>query len=51
MIASFPFEFQKRVVRDRLKIDPEALRGGHLVALSNPQGLADLLLRLEREDS
>jgi len=51
MIASFPFEFQKRVARDRLKIDPEARRGGHLVALSNPQGLADLLLRLEREDS
>jgi hypothetical protein len=30
-------------------MDPEALPGGHLVALSNPQGLADLLLRLERE--
>lgn len=45
----FPFEFQKRVARDRLKMDPEALSGGHLVALSNPQGLANLLLRLERE--
>ena len=45
----FPFEFQKRVARDRLKMDPETLPGGHLVALSNPRGLADLLLRLERE--
>ena len=45
----FPFEFQKRVARDRLGMDLEALPGGHLVALSNPQGVADLLLRLERE--
>ncbi len=45
----FPFEFQKRVARDRLKMDPETLPGGHLVALSNPQGLADLLLRLDRD--
>jgi pimeloyl-ACP methyl ester carboxylesterase len=45
----FPVEFQKRVARDRLKMDPEKLPGGHLVALSNPQGLADLLLRLEHE--
>ena len=45
----FPFEFQKRVAQDRLKMDPETLPGGHLVALSNPQGLADLLLRLERD--
>jgi hypothetical protein len=30
-------------------MDPEVLPGGHLVALSNPQGLAELLLRLERE--
>jgi hypothetical protein len=40
----FPLEFQKRVARDRLKMDPEVLLGGHLVALSNPQGLADVLL-------
>jgi pimeloyl-ACP methyl ester carboxylesterase len=45
----FPLEFQKLVARDRLKMDPEVLPGGHLVALSNPQGLAELLLRLERE--
>jgi pimeloyl-ACP methyl ester carboxylesterase len=41
----FPLEFQTRVARDRLKLDPEVLPGGHLVALSNPQGLADQLLR------
>jgi pimeloyl-ACP methyl ester carboxylesterase len=45
----FPLELQRRVARDRLKTNTEALPGGHLVALSNPQGLADLLLRLGRE--
>jgi pimeloyl-ACP methyl ester carboxylesterase len=45
----FPLDFQKRVARDRLKMDPEVLPGGHLVALSNPSGLADLLLRLADE--
>jgi predicted alpha/beta hydrolase family esterase len=45
----FPLEFQRRLARDRLKMNTEVLPGGHLVALSNPQGLADLLLRLERE--
>jgi pimeloyl-ACP methyl ester carboxylesterase len=45
----FPLEFQKRVARERLKMNTEVLPGGHLVALSNPQGLVDLLLRLERE--
>lgn len=45
----FPLVFQTRVARDRMATDPEMLPGGHLVALSNPQGLADLLLRLERE--
>jgi pimeloyl-ACP methyl ester carboxylesterase len=47
----FPLDFQKRVAQDRLKISPEVLPGGHLVALSNPQGLADLLLRFEHEAS
>jgi predicted alpha/beta hydrolase family esterase len=45
----FPLEFQQHVAWDRLNENPEVLPGGHLVALSNPQGLADLLLRLERE--
>lgn len=43
----FPLEFQKRVARDRLGIEPAELPGGHLVALSNPKGLADQLLRFE----
>ncbi len=47
----FPFDFQRRVARDRLNLDPETLPGGHLVALSNPQGLTDLLLRLALENS
>jgi len=39
----FPLGFQQRVARDRLNMDPEVLPGGHLVALSNPEGLADQL--------
>ena len=45
----FPVEFQRRIARKRLQCDVEVLPGGHLVALSNPQGLVDLMLRLERE--
>jgi pimeloyl-ACP methyl ester carboxylesterase len=45
----FPLEFQRRVAQDRLKTDVEVLPGGHLVALSNPQGLLDCLFRFERE--
>ena len=45
----FPIGFQQRVALDRLRVKAEVLTGGHLVALSNPQGLVDLLLRLERE--
>jgi len=44
----FPIEFQRRVARERLEREVEELPGGHLVALSNPQGLADRLLALER---
>lgn len=40
----FPREFQRRVAMDRLGIDPEVIPGGHLVALSRPVELADLLL-------
>jgi pimeloyl-ACP methyl ester carboxylesterase len=47
----FPIDFQRRVARDRLKMDPEVLPGGHLVALSNPSGLADMLLRLANDAS
>jgi hypothetical protein len=45
----FPLEFQRHVARDRLKLEPETLPGGHLVALSNPEGLASLLLRQASE--
>src|SRR4051794_782152 len=41
----FPLEFQRRIAWDRLRMNAEVLPGGHLVALSNPQGLVDLLLR------
>jgi len=44
----FPLEFQRRVARERLGKEVEELAGGHLVALSNPQGLAERLLALER---
>jgi len=40
----FPIDFQRRVARRRLNTGIEALPGGHLVALSNPHGLVDLLL-------
>ena len=41
----FPAEFQRRVARDRLGIsDPDVIAGGHLIAKSNPAGLAEKLL-------
>jgi pimeloyl-ACP methyl ester carboxylesterase len=40
----FPIAFQRRVARERLHVDVEELPGGHLVALSNPRGLVELLL-------
>ena len=40
----FPLEFQRRVVRERLGLEVVAMPGGHLVALSRPQELADLLI-------
>jgi pimeloyl-ACP methyl ester carboxylesterase len=39
----FPVEFQRRVVRERLGITPDEMVGGHLVALSRPEELADRL--------
>ena len=35
-----PAEFQRRVARERLGIEADEIPGGHLVALSNPAGLA-----------
>jgi hypothetical protein len=40
----FPIVFQRRVSRLRLGIEPETLPGGHLLALSRPAELADLLV-------
>jgi Alpha/beta hydrolase family len=40
----FPAGFQRRVAKDRLGIDADELPGGHLIALSNPLGLAARLL-------
>ncbi|HEX6580147.1 MAG TPA: alpha/beta hydrolase [Actinomycetota bacterium] len=41
----FPEEFQRRVARERLGIEAETIPGGHLVALADPEGLADRLIR------
>lgn len=40
----FPAEFQRRVVKERLGIEPDEMDGGHLPALSRPD---DLVARLE----
>ncbi len=39
----FPLEFQQRVSRDRLGLEPDVLPGGHCLAKSRPVELADLL--------
>lgn len=39
----FPVDFQRRVAKERLGCDVDEIAGGHLVAKSNPAGLADLL--------
>ncbi len=41
----FPLDFQRRVARERLGVDAEALPGGHLNALSHPDAVAEYLLR------
>jgi pimeloyl-ACP methyl ester carboxylesterase len=41
----FPFEFQRRIAKERLGLDAEPLPGGHLLALSQPEALAERLLR------
>jgi pimeloyl-ACP methyl ester carboxylesterase len=40
----FPLEFQRRVVRERLGLDVDAVAGGHLNSLSQPEELARRLL-------
>jgi pimeloyl-ACP methyl ester carboxylesterase len=39
----FPLEFQRRVVRERLGLQIDTMPGGHLLALSRPQELAERL--------
>lgn len=39
----FPADFQRRMVRDRLGIEPDEMEGGHLPALSRPTELVDRL--------
>jgi pimeloyl-ACP methyl ester carboxylesterase len=41
----FPIGFQSAVAAERLGITPEQMPGGHLVALSRPDELADLIVR------
>ena len=41
----FPIELQRSVAGDRLHRVVDEVSGGHLVALSNPRGLADQLLQ------
>jgi pimeloyl-ACP methyl ester carboxylesterase len=45
----FPIEFQRRVARERLGKEVEEIPGGHLVALSNPEGLTERLLAYEKD--
>jgi len=45
----FPAEFQRRVVRERLGIEPDEMGGGHLPALARPQELVDRLERYRTE--
>jgi pimeloyl-ACP methyl ester carboxylesterase len=40
----FPAAFQARVAKDRLGLDVDEIPGGHLLALSNPQGLVERLV-------
>ncbi|MGK5440590.1 alpha/beta fold hydrolase [Micromonospora sp. URMC 105] len=39
----FPADFQRRLCAERLGVRPDELPGGHLLALSRPRELADLL--------
>jgi pimeloyl-ACP methyl ester carboxylesterase len=45
----FPLSFQRRVARERLGIELDEVPGGHLVALSRPVELVDVLVALADE--
>ena len=40
----FPYDFQRRIAKERLGLAAEEVPGGHLCALSQPQALVDRLL-------
>jgi pimeloyl-ACP methyl ester carboxylesterase len=40
----FPVEFQARIAKERLGLTPSRVPGGHLVALSHPEELAELVV-------
>lgn len=40
----FPLDFQRRIARERLGAEPDVVPGGHLLALANPDGVANYLL-------
>jgi pimeloyl-ACP methyl ester carboxylesterase len=42
----FPAEFQRRLAKDRLGVEADVLPGGHLIALAQPEPLAQYLLTL-----
>ncbi len=42
----FPLEFQRQVLQERAGIDATVISGGHLLALANPDGLVEVLLKL-----
>jgi pimeloyl-ACP methyl ester carboxylesterase len=41
----FPYEFQRRLAKQRLGLEAEPLPGGHLLALSQPEALVARLIR------
>ena len=45
----FTADFQRRVTRERLGVDPDEMDGGHYIALSRPRELAERLDRYRRE--
>ncbi|WP_142057793.1 alpha/beta fold hydrolase [Pseudarthrobacter sp. B4EP4b] len=41
----FPIDFQRRVARERLGLEPDVVPGGHLLALANPEAVANYLMQ------
>ena len=44
----FPLELQQRVARDRLRVEPDVVPGGHLAALSHPTQAGGIPARCRR---